>query len=263
MEHMQPRYETLMEQLRRAGALQDDMPGRVTAKLCDFMKQSPDVYPQVTHMLLDPSCSGSGILGRLDYLTDEQESGVAAHDTFASASTSRLQQQAERLQGLAAFQRGMIEHAMRFPSLRRLVYSTCSIHHEENEDVVVQALQSDVAKQHGWRLATRGDVIPTWPTRGLVEHCQKNVQWAEAMIRCAPGGTMEDEWSALHMEATNGFFVACFLRDEHAGDVAQRDAAAPGRGANAARNKKRKWRAKEKERAQKRARHGEDEGKSV
>lgn len=47
----------------------------------------------------------------------------------------------ERLQALSRFQRKMLAHALKFPALQRLVYSTCSVHQEENEDVVLDVLQ--------------------------------------------------------------------------------------------------------------------------
>lgn len=48
---------------------------------------------------------------------------------------------AERLQALSGFQRRILSHALRFPAVQRLVYSTCSVHQEENEDVVHAVLQ--------------------------------------------------------------------------------------------------------------------------
>lgn len=48
---------------------------------------------------------------------------------------------AERLQALAGFQRRVLSHALRFPAVQRLAYSTCSVHREENEDVVHAVLQ--------------------------------------------------------------------------------------------------------------------------
>lgn len=47
----------------------------------------------------------------------------------------------ERLRALAGFQQRALSHALTFPALRRLVYSTCSLCQEENEDVVQAALQ--------------------------------------------------------------------------------------------------------------------------
>lgn len=246
MEHMQPRYKVLMDQLRRAGALASDLPGSVSPRLCDFMKQDPQAFPQITHMLLDPSCSGSGILGRLDHLTDKDE-----QDTLETppSDLDGVSVPNERLRGLATFQQNMIEKAMQYPSLKRLVYSTCSVHHEENEDVVMQALHSEVACSRGWQLCSRADCIPSWPIRGLAQYCHNNPSWAEAMIRCVPGGADWDKEQGLSLEATNGFFVTCFVRDTL-------PSALPPAKSNE-KNRKRKLRAKEKARAEKRKRSEE------
>src|SRR2546423_1587225 len=87
----------------------------------DFTSLSPDdpQFAKVTSILLDPSCSGSGLL-RLE-------------DTSASPSASSLQ---TRLRNLSTFQQRLLKHALSFPSVEKVVYSTCSIHAEENEYVV-------------------------------------------------------------------------------------------------------------------------------
>jgi len=63
----------------------------------------------------------------------------------------------------------MIQHSMKFPSVQKIVYSTCSIHVVENEHVVFAALKSKEAIEGGFTLAPRAEVIPTWPRRGLDE----------------------------------------------------------------------------------------------
>lgn len=224
----------MIKQLSEAGSLQQNKAGIVTGRKCDFTKQDPNDFADVTHMLVDPSCSGSGILSRLDYLTAEEDE--------ENASDVKMQ---ERLNGLSAFQLSMLEHAFHFPNLRRLVYSTCSIHQEENEGVVMRALSSDIAKSKGWKLATRQDVLPSWSNRGLPEYCNGDQELANSMIRCEPGGTTDDttkDATSVDVEATNGFFLACFIRPA----------------SNAAKNRKRNERAREKVKEAKRAKksHG-------
>ncbi|XP_052609937.1 28S rRNA (cytosine-C(5))-methyltransferase isoform X2 [Peromyscus californicus insignis] len=142
----------------------------------DFLTVSPSDqrYGQVQYILLDPSCSGSGMLSRR---LEEHGGGTPSK---------------ERLQALAGFQQRALCHALTFPSLRRLVYSTCSLCQEENEDVVQEALRQNSGV---FRLAP---VLPTWPHRGLStfpesEHC----------LRASPETTL-----------TGGFFIAVFERAE-------------------------------------------------
>lgn len=55
------------------------------------------------------------------------------------------------------------------PSVRRIVYSTCSVHAIENEHVVRQALKTEEATTGGFKLAPKEKVLPTWPRRGFPE----------------------------------------------------------------------------------------------
>ncbi|KAL7987103.1 hypothetical protein Chor_006022 [Crotalus horridus] len=91
----------------------------------DFLATDPtdSRYSKVRYILLDPSCSGSGMVNRL---AEEESTSLPM-----------------RLQALAGFQRKMLAHALQFPALQRLVYSTCSVHKEENEDVVKNVLEQE------------------------------------------------------------------------------------------------------------------------
>jgi putative methyltransferase len=82
-------------------------------------------------------------------------------------------------------------HALQFPALQRLVYSTCSIHQRENEDVVAAVLPAATAA--GFRLV---DPFPSWHRRGLPV-----VEGAELLVR-----------TDAHADGTDGFFVAVFER---------------------------------------------------
>nr|KAG5710079.1 hypothetical protein BaRGS_030155 [Batillaria attramentaria] len=73
----------------------------------------------------------AGIISRMDHVANNKKS------SFTSSS--------QRLQNLARFQISILKHALQFPAAQRVVYSTCSVHEEENEAVV-----SEVAAQvHG------------------------------------------------------------------------------------------------------------------
>ncbi|XP_074045543.1 28S rRNA (cytosine-C(5))-methyltransferase isoform X2 [Macrotis lagotis] len=148
----------------------------------DFLSVSPSDprYRQVQYILLDPSCSGSGMASR-----SLEEPGESGPDP-------------ERLRALAGFQRRALAHALSFPALRRLVYSTCSICQEENEDVVRDVLQQQ--ERGAFRLA---HALPLWPERGL-----GTFPGAERCIRASPEATL-----------TGGFFVAVLERgDETSSD---------------------------------------------
>jgi putative methyltransferase len=82
-------------------------------------------------------------------------------------------------------------HALKFPALQRLVYSTCSVHQRENEDVVAAVLPAATAA--GFKLV---DPFPAWHRRGLPV-----VQGAELLVRTDP-----------YQDGTDGFFVAVFER---------------------------------------------------
>ncbi|KAL8849541.1 MAG: hypothetical protein Q9221_005475 [Calogaya cf. arnoldii] len=211
----------------------------------DFLHLDPEQKPwnEVGLLLLDPSCSGSGIIGRNDnhavtlpstienipvpgksrkrkrvVKTDnkhiDDDSGEEKQELVQVGDTDdRL---LERLKALSAFQLRLLLHAFRFPNARRISYSTCSIHAEENEVVVLAALQSNEAKKYGWQLLRRDEQIKgmkSWPIRGDMKACLRKIandspgaaQIAEACIRCRPGTE----------EGTQGFFVAAFIRSAH------------------------------------------------
>lgn len=227
----------------------------------DFTKLNPKSkeFENVTAILLDPSCSGSGIVGR-------DEGGVIVHLPSASAgepskSNGKKRKRAaekpvataenvedapaveeetqdakaknetelgNRLKALSDFQVRIVQHAMKFPSARRISYSTCSVHAQENEDVVVQALKSDAAHEGGWRIIRRGEQVEgmqRWHRRGILKAVRESIrrmsgedaldanEVAEACIRCEKSSE----------DGTMGFFVAGFVKDEADRDRRDRD----------------------------------------
>ena len=97
----------------------------------------------------------------------------------------------ERVRSLASSQIAILTKALSFPNVTCVVYSTCSVHKEENEEVVAAVLNE--CGKDGWSLAR---CLPKWPTRGLqsTPHGEKCVRAGEA-------------------DATHGFFVARFERN--------------------------------------------------
>ena len=149
----------------------------ITAQCGSFLDVDPtkEPYCHVEYLLLDPSCSGSGIVNRMDHLVD----GVP--------ESTETKANEERLLSLAEFQQSVIMHAMRFPKAKRVVYSTCSIHKQENEDVCSKILEA----HPDWKLIP---CLPSWSRRGI---------------------DLTDSVRALPEDGTNGFFVALFERKTH------------------------------------------------
>ncbi|XP_040968828.1 25S rRNA (cytosine-C(5))-methyltransferase NSUN5 isoform X2 [Gossypium hirsutum] len=150
----------------------------------DFLSLDPKdpPYSKVRAILLDPSCSGSGTVAeRLDHLLPSHAAGQSANVD-----------ETERLTKLASFQKKVLTHALCFPQVERIVYSTCSIHQIENEDVVNSILP--LAASHGFRLGTP---FPKWHRRGLPV-----LEGFEHLVRTDP------------VEDKEGFFIALFVREE-------------------------------------------------
>ena len=106
-----------------------------------------------------------------------------------------------RLQKLSAFQKHILSHALRFPKVQKVVYSTCSVHQEENEDVVMAALaQKDIDTK--WRIASREEALPSWPLRGRDASGSSSAtqEQLDGIIRCD------------RSMGTHGFFVAVLVR---------------------------------------------------
>lgn len=229
----------------------------------------------VGSLLLDPSCSGSGIVGRdevvpLHVVFPERPTSSNSTKTTTQAKSKSLKRkrreagtptsnrheckvvQAEnplsdpavpvaqktsdneeaesncqplkaRLAALQTFQLKLLLHAFTaFPAARKIIYSTCSIHPEENEHVVLRALSSPPAKAGKWRILRREEQVDgarRWAVRGDRDAAVKEVDdvgsenekhllllddFVEACIRCEKGTK----------EGTQGFFVAGFVRDQ-------------------------------------------------
>lgn len=93
-------------------------------------------------ILLDPSCSGSGIKNRFDYYETKEQTG--------------------RLKKLQAFQVSLLKHAIDSEATKSIIYCTCSTSTEENEEVIEMALKESKLGDY-WEISP---VLPYWTTRG-------------------------------------------------------------------------------------------------
>jgi putative methyltransferase len=134
-------------------------------------------------ILLDPSCSGSGTTARhVDRLVEEPLA------------------RPERLDRLSEFQGLALRHALSFPQVQLVSYSTCSVHERENEQVVSLAL---AAMGNEWELIA---ALPEWTRRrGRAVHGLTSEQ-ASKLARA----DVDDD--------TGGFFVALFQRRNEEGN---------------------------------------------
>ena len=184
----------------------------VTPCHASFMDTDPTdpKWAGVTHILLDPSCSSSG-------MSKHPERDPAA------------------LRELADRQEEMILHAMRFPALQELSYSTCSVHEIENEEVVLAVMRAQQRAQQGQQgqqgqprpgakaggkagkkqkqrapahRFTLERALPAWPRRGhaLPSVAATEPQLAQLIATCCVRTAYPDD-------ATIGFFLAKFVRE--------------------------------------------------
>eukprot|EP00192_Tetraselmis_astigmatica_P024891 CAMPEP_0117657788 /NCGR_PEP_ID=MMETSP0804-20121206/5517_1 /TAXON_ID=1074897 /ORGANISM="Tetraselmis astigmatica, Strain CCMP880" /LENGTH=295 /DNA_ID=CAMNT_0005464265 /DNA_START=161 /DNA_END=1048 /DNA_ORIENTATION=- len=202
------RLQRLILNAEKAGA------ANIVAEAMDFMTldTNSEQFKEVRGVILDPSCSGSGLaLTRGDHLLVGHGSGGGGagesqgHDGEQEGG-ERSNAETKRVEALAQFQEAALRHALTFPSLERLVYSTCSIHSRENEEVVAAVLPE--ATSRGFHLH---DPFPSWHRRGL-----PLVDGSEKLIRTDP-----------YEDGTDGFFVAVFQRGTGA-EAAEATAEASG-----------------------------------
>lgn len=142
----------------------------------DFLSVDPTEAPycNAEFVLVDPSCTGSGMTHRFEVNPDDATNP-------------------DRLRKLRSIQAMLLKHATKFPNAKRIVYSTCSLHAEENEEVVGEALRFS---QGRFQLVK---ALPEFSeSRGLPKY-----EYGDLCVRMSPETTL-----------TRGFFLAAFERME-------------------------------------------------
>lgn len=115
----------------------------------------------------------------------------------AASSNAQKSRNVARLRSLSGFQLLILKHALSFPNVQRVVYSTCSVHQEEDEEVVREALVNSNFELE--------NILPSWPNRGLAIF-----PGAENCLRVNP-----------NTDLTTGFFVACFIKKNTSFQIAK------------------------------------------
>ena len=192
LERSPNRFQTLWRRVQEHGASHMIAPVER-----DFMTvDTATEYPNVTHVLIDPSCSGSGLVAT--YSPGGQQAALSEMEEYdnnnavVDTNTVNNKQQEPDLVALAREQTALILHAMTLPNAQAIAYSTCSIHQAENEDVVLAVLKANT----DWKLVR---AIPQWPHRGLDFPEFAGIR--DLVCR-----------ASLEQDGTNGFFVARFER---------------------------------------------------
>ncbi|XP_077283877.1 uncharacterized protein LOC143909659 isoform X2 [Arctopsyche grandis] len=145
--------------------------------------------PNVDYILLDPSCSGSGI--------DRGEPNDFERDRISG-----------RLERLSNFQAKLLRFALNeFYTAKRVVYSTCSLYPKENEEVIRDVLKNHKGK---FRLVSAKEKLNNnWNNTGDTQY----VDIGEYCIYAKPD-----------TDYTSGFFIAVFERfdDGHIDDYSSK-----------------------------------------
>ncbi|XP_069058037.1 putative methyltransferase NSUN7 [Pleurodeles waltl] len=120
-----------------------------------FQENFTDIHPtdprfhKAKVILLQPQCSGSGVCDPVEFILNEHGDTDLLQD-FSQGSVAE-----EKLNALSNRQLLEMVHAMKFNKVQAIVYYTCSVYKEENEDVVKKALEFrvDENKHHAYRLS--------------------------------------------------------------------------------------------------------------
>ncbi|KAF9408837.1 hypothetical protein HW555_011611 [Spodoptera exigua] len=169
VERNEKRYQVLCDFVHKTGST------CVEALHKDALEIKKGDLDSVEYILLDPSCSGSG----MDF---------CVHSYIESSRLARL----------TSLQEKFLKHAMNaFPNCKRIVYSTCSLYPEENERVITNVVKTSRAK---WRVQDVKELLKgQWNNFG-------SGMYGSIGTRCL--------YSRPDSDFTTGFFLAVLDRDQ-------------------------------------------------
>ncbi|XP_063620029.1 28S rRNA (cytosine-C(5))-methyltransferase [Cydia splendana] len=169
VEQNEQRYKTLCDFVKKTGSKCVETINK------DALALRRGDHDDVEYILLDPSCSGSGM-------------ELCVHNYIEPA----------RLAKLTSLQEKFLKHAMNaFPNAKRIVYSTCSLFPEENERVVTNVVKTSRTK---WRVQDVKELLKgQWNNFG-------SAMYGSMGARCL--------YAKPDTDYTTGFFLAVLDRDQ-------------------------------------------------
>nr|XP_057919925.1 putative methyltransferase NSUN7 [Doryrhamphus excisus] len=170
---------------------------------CKNVKLIPEVFQslasadkrltKVRLILLTPDCSLSAVSNPLEFMLQENRDTNLLQDLCHGSVAQN------KLDALIAQQRKDMDHALKFPKVSAVVYSTCSWHPEENEELVTKAVEeAKVTLQSGWQLKTPS--LRRNPDSNSPEHAE-DPEINDSFFRLEPS------------EQSNGCFLALLIRE--------------------------------------------------
>ncbi|XP_072943784.1 28S rRNA (cytosine-C(5))-methyltransferase [Epargyreus clarus] len=168
VERNEKRFQTLTDFVNKTGCKCVELINK------DTLEIRKGEYDDVEYILLDPSCSGSGMEFTVhNYIEDT------------------------RLAKLTSLQEKFLKHAMNaFPNAKRIVYSTCSLFPEENERVITNVVKNARVK---WRVQDVKEILKEqWNNFG-------SGMYGSMGTRCL--------YARPDSDLTTGFFLAVLDRD--------------------------------------------------
>ncbi len=160
----------------------------------DFLESdvNADYFKSVRIILSDPSCSGSGTKNNL---MENKNLNKCCIELAGSEEENNV---IDRLKNLSGFQYKIVSHCMKFPNVKYISYSTCSVFSSENENVVERLLKHN----DNFELMNIFDYLDGYDKNQFHEGLtEKTKMTLRACRKCSNGGN-------------DGFFVALFRRKE-------------------------------------------------
>ncbi|XP_026135238.1 putative methyltransferase NSUN7 [Carassius auratus] len=181
----------------------EELQNTLTKLSCKNVKLLPDSLEsldvsdvrlqKISVVFLMPACSLSAISNPVDYIMQENR------DPRLMLDLSQGSVSPEKIQMLVCQQRKVLQRAVQFPQVRAVLYSTCSVHPEENEEVLMTVL-SQTQESHStappYRLTS-----PSLLQDSIIEDDEESEQMKDRFFRLEAS------------DHSNGCFLALLTRE--------------------------------------------------